>query len=122
MFGLQIINLGHRYELFTIAKNNRTTFAILFCDADDATSEWLNKQREDGYESNVLEDLRSRFERPKPHLKGDKPTYELNISCSNQNDNMTPENISLPIDELYEALLNGKEVKPNKSTSTFRFS
>jgi tRNA uridine 5-carbamoylmethylation protein Kti12 len=114
--------LGQRYELYTIAKNNRTTFCILFCDAESSVSDWLNGQREDGYNSDVLEDLRSRFERPKPRMKGDDPTYELNIGKEGDaGDSQTPRNIELPIDELYELLVKGKNLKQNKSTTPFKF-
>lgn len=82
-------------------------------------SEWLNEQREDGYKADVLEDLRSRFERPKPHLKGDKPTVELSIGKKAESN--TPQNIELPIDELYELLVKGKPMQQNKSTAPFKF-
>lgn len=109
--------LGQRYELFVTAKNNRTTFAIVFCDADNDTSDWLNEQRQEKYESNVITDLRCRFERPKPHLKGDKPVFELTICRPNDlnGDSKTPQNIILPIDDLYYLLVEGKTLEANKT-------
>lgn len=112
--------IGQRYELFTIAKNNRTTFAILFCDVDIEISDWLNNQHgDDKYELNVIEDLRARFERPKSHLKGDKPVFELTISHPNDSTNdeiATPRNVTLPIDDLHDILITGKPMKENQAT------
>lgn len=90
----------------------------MFCDANNDVTDWLNTQRDDGYQPDVLEDLRSRFERPKTHLKGDKPTYELNIG---KEDDKTPQNIELPIDEIYELLVKGKDMQQHKSTRPYKF-
>ncbi|KAI6177263.1 Protein KTI12-like protein [Aphelenchoides bicaudatus] len=110
---------SQRYELSTIAKNNRKTFCNLFCDADEETTTWLNGQRDDGYAADVFEDLRSRFERPKPHLKGDKPTIELQIGKDDQS--KMPQNVELPFDEICNVLMKGKPVAPNQSTTPYKF-
>jgi hypothetical protein len=85
-------------------------------------TDWLNEQIEDSYKPDVFEDLRCRFERPKPHLKGDKPTFELTVKKDDDAEgSQTPQNIELPIDELYELLVKGKALQQHESTKPFKF-
>lgn len=85
----------------------------MLCDVDDATTDSLNDQREDKYDPNVIQDLRNRFERPRPPLKGDKPVFELQIS--REEEDKTPKNIILPIDDLNALLIEGKPLVENRT-------
>uniref|UniRef100_A0A183BM03 Protein KTI12 homolog n=1 Tax=Globodera pallida TaxID=36090 RepID=A0A183BM03_GLOPA len=38
---------GYRYELYCLAKNTQTRFAVIHCKASLSTCKWLNAQRED---------------------------------------------------------------------------
>ncbi|VDN20570.1 unnamed protein product [Gongylonema pulchrum] len=38
---------GFRYELFCIAKEAQTTYAVLYCDANEDTCQWLNMQKDE---------------------------------------------------------------------------
>ncbi|CAD6221688.1 unnamed protein product [Miscanthus lutarioriparius] len=62
---------GYRYELWCLARASGVRYCVLFCDTEvDHCREWNNNRQEKGepaYDSNIFEDLVSRFEKPDRH-------------------------------------------------------
>uniref|UniRef100_A0A914H4K5 Poly [ADP-ribose] polymerase n=1 Tax=Globodera rostochiensis TaxID=31243 RepID=A0A914H4K5_GLORO len=72
---------GYRYELYCLAKNTQTRFAVIHCKASFSTCKWLNAQREDTgrYSDSILFNLLKRFEAPEQKNRWDSPLFEINI-------------------------------------------
>uniref|UniRef100_A0A915ENL5 Protein KTI12 homolog n=1 Tax=Ditylenchus dipsaci TaxID=166011 RepID=A0A915ENL5_9BILA len=73
---------GFRYELFCIAKNIETTYAVFFCNASPSTSHWLNNEGvEDNqkYSHTTIDELVKRYERPESKNRWDSPLYEVRV-------------------------------------------
>ncbi|KAL3107859.1 hypothetical protein niasHT_017091 [Heterodera trifolii] len=72
---------GYRYELFCLAKNTQTRYAVLHCKASPATCKWLNGQRTDNerYPDEILSNLFNQFETPDQKNRWDAPLFEIQI-------------------------------------------
>uniref|UniRef100_A0ACD6A2I3 Uncharacterized protein n=2 Tax=Avena sativa TaxID=4498 RepID=A0ACD6A2I3_AVESA len=72
---------GYRYELWCLARASGIRYCVFFCDTEvDHCREWNIKRQEKGepsYDSNIFEDLVSRFERPDRRSRWDSPLFEL---------------------------------------------
>ncbi|CAD5215526.1 unnamed protein product [Bursaphelenchus okinawaensis] len=108
---------SQRYELFTVAKNVKTTFGILFCDTNEATSSYLNEQNHN-YSEDLLTDLIARYEKPNARLSGEKPLFEVIVRRGMESDlDSLPQNVDLPLDDIYESLALAKPLKNNASVA-----
>uniref|UniRef100_A0A183GMJ8 Protein KTI12 homolog n=1 Tax=Heligmosomoides polygyrus TaxID=6339 RepID=A0A183GMJ8_HELPZ len=85
----------HRYELFLVAKQCKTTFAVLYCHAKESTCKWLNKQKEEGtrYKGATISVLISRYEKPDPRNRWDSPLYKVEVGKSEK-----PSSVDAPED------------------------
>uniref|UniRef100_A0A1I7STE2 Protein KTI12 homolog n=1 Tax=Bursaphelenchus xylophilus TaxID=6326 RepID=A0A1I7STE2_BURXY len=109
---------SQRYELFTVAKNMKTTFGILFCDTDEATSSFLNSQKDEPYTEELIKDLVARYERPNSRLSGEKPLFEVVIRKGLEDDlDQFSRDVRLPFDDIYDCLILAKPLKENASVS-----
>jgi len=72
---------GFRYELFCLAKNSETTYAVLFLEANADTCCWLNSfsDKESQYPHELLYDLVNRFEKPNIKNRWDSPLFSIEI-------------------------------------------
>jgi len=72
---------GYRYELWCLARASGVRYCVLFCDTEvDHCKEWNNNRQEKGepaYDTNIFEDLVSRFEKPDRRNRWDSPLFEL---------------------------------------------
>ncbi|ONM51073.1 Protein KTI12-like protein [Zea mays] len=72
---------GYRYELWCLARASGVRYCVLFCDTEvDHCKEWNSNRQEKGepaYDTNIFEDLVSRFEKPDRRNRWDSPLFEL---------------------------------------------
>uniref|UniRef100_A0A183E3U8 Protein KTI12 homolog n=1 Tax=Gongylonema pulchrum TaxID=637853 RepID=A0A183E3U8_9BILA len=106
---------GFRYELFCIAKEAQTTYAVLYCDANEDTCQWLNMQKDETerYEKNVISELIARFEEPQATNRWDSPLFTIKIGTGDgpvsENDKnldhcdavSVPKQVQLPVNEIF---------------------
>ncbi|KAL3080801.1 hypothetical protein niasHS_014906 [Heterodera schachtii] len=135
---------GYRYELFCLAKNTQTRYAVLHCKASPSTCKWLNEQRTDNerYPDEILSNLFKQFETPDQKNRWDAPLFEVQIGreSTEEKDELggfgsiaegtncallterteeidetkMPRNINLPFEQLHAILIKGKELSANK--------
>uniref|UniRef100_A0A914CE64 Protein KTI12 homolog n=1 Tax=Acrobeloides nanus TaxID=290746 RepID=A0A914CE64_9BILA len=116
---------GFRYELFCIAKQSQTTYAVLLCDSNVETSQFLNagKLESESYPEEKIEELYFRYERPDGKNRWDSPLFAVSIFKTNPDnpsemEEHLPRNVELPLEDIYSWLIEGKELKANLSTQT----
>ena len=76
---------GFRYELFCIAKTLKTPHCCVWIQCDEKISTvWSQHQREenegDGFDDNMLIDMRRRFEMPNERNRWDRPLFIVNMT------------------------------------------
>ncbi|KAK6019235.1 chromatin associated protein KTI12 [Ostertagia ostertagi] len=118
------------YELFLIGKLCTTTFAVLYCHADESTCKWLNGQKNENarYKESVITELFMRYEKPDPRNRWDSPLYEIMIGSSESYPEEAPDDMGIdlehpsprfadiPLSELFSWMCEGKPLIPNQST------
>ncbi|KAK0416473.1 hypothetical protein QR680_012509 [Steinernema hermaphroditum] len=123
---------GFRYELFCIGKLVQTTYAVVHCDAVEATCSWLNEQKceEERYPVAKIQELLMRYEHPEAKNRWDSPLYVVKIGKRETSAPVDPEDMSVdfdypsprfadvPLDEIYSGLLDGKALAANLSTQS----
>ncbi|KAJ1369894.1 hypothetical protein KIN20_031482 [Parelaphostrongylus tenuis] len=123
---------GYRYELFLLGKLCKTTFAVLYCNADEGTCKWLNKQKEEHlrYKETTINDLIARYEKPDTRNRWDSPLFEVKIGKSERclaeiPDDMnidleypSPRFANIPMDDIFKWICEGTALTPNQSTQT----
>lgn len=107
---------GFRYELYCVSKACHTTQCVIFCDASKETVIARNESRTtitisgDGsqqpYNSDVLQSLIMRFEKPSPSHRWDSPLFVVQV-----------EDV-LPLEEICASLFERKAPPPNQSTQS----
>ncbi|VDO96910.1 unnamed protein product [Heligmosomoides polygyrus] len=122
---------GYRYELFLVAKQCKTTFAVLYCHAKESTCKWLNEQKEEGtrYKGATITDLISRYEKPDPRNRWDSPLYEVEVGKSEKPSSVdapedmnvdlehrSPNFVDIPLIDIFSWMCEGKALNQNKST------
>lgn len=115
---------GFRYELYCVAKLVKTTYAVLFCKADEETVRRLNAEKElaERYDEKILNELRARFEVPQAKNRWEFPLFEVEIGDEqcfrNDGDNKQSlaKSVILPFDDLFSCLIKGKQLTENLST------
>jgi protein KTI12 len=103
---------GYRYELYCVAKHNKTQHCVVYSATPvDKCREW-NEAREpsERYNSELLDSLAMRFEEPDSRNRWDNPLFTI----------VTDD--KLPLERIKEALFEQKPPKPNQSTQTVMFS
>lgn len=72
---------GFRYELFCLAKNAQTTYAVLFCNASREICKTLNQTLDESvrYPDEIFEQLLFRFEEPDSKNRWDSPLLEVKM-------------------------------------------
>uniref|UniRef100_A0AC35FHL9 Chromatin associated protein KTI12 n=1 Tax=Panagrolaimus sp. PS1159 TaxID=55785 RepID=A0AC35FHL9_9BILA len=101
---------GYRYELFTQAKNNKVTFAVLHINADVKTCKNLNNI-EKKYSDEKIDELASRYENPDATKRWDSPLITVDIS-----DSSLPKEAEIDFDQIYSLLFETVASKPNLCT------
>lgn len=74
---------GYRYELYTLAKNYETRYAVLSCNFPITVCKWLNSQRTEKlrYSDTVFTEILNRYEHPNAENRWDSPLFEINITA-----------------------------------------
>ncbi|KAI1706404.1 chromatin associated protein KTI12 domain-containing protein [Ditylenchus destructor] len=73
---------GFRYELFCVAKQNETTYAVLSVNTSPDVCHWLNDQIETNsfkYSNQLLDSIIYRLEKPDEKNRWDSPLFEVTI-------------------------------------------
>ncbi|VDP60574.1 unnamed protein product [Heligmosomoides polygyrus] len=91
---------GYRYELFLVAKQCKTTFAVLYCHVKESTCKWLNEQKEGTrYKGATISDLIFRYEKPDPRNRWDSPLYKVEVGKSEKPSSVdAPEDMSVDLE------------------------
>ncbi|KAK5966868.1 Chromatin associated protein KTI12 [Trichostrongylus colubriformis] len=127
--GLNYIK-GYRYELFLIGKLCKTTFAVIYCHAEESVCKWLNEQKngEARYNDTILKELIARYEKPDPPNRWDSPLFDIKIGRSEKcpeeaPDDMhldlehpSPKFVDIPLSEIFSWMCEGKALTQNQST------
>eukprot|EP01087_Luapelamoeba_hula_P023100 TRINITY_DN8444_c0_g1_i2.p1 TRINITY_DN8444_c0_g1~~TRINITY_DN8444_c0_g1_i2.p1 ORF type:complete len:275 (-),score=38.61 TRINITY_DN8444_c0_g1_i2:50-874(-) len=96
---------GYRYELYCIARSQRTPHCIVYCDTTlEQAREWNTANEEAHYEAELFEDLSRRFETPNERNRWDAPLFTV------KPDEPTP------YEAIKEALLQRAQKPPNIAT------
>uniref|UniRef100_A0A1I7ZMB1 Protein KTI12 homolog n=1 Tax=Steinernema glaseri TaxID=37863 RepID=A0A1I7ZMB1_9BILA len=123
---------GFRYELFCIGKLVQTTYAVVHCDAAEATCSWLNEQKpeEERYSEPKIGELLMRYERPEGKNRWDSPLYVVKVGRRETTAAVDPEDmnvdfdypsprfVDVPLDDIYSWLVEGKALSANLSTQS----
>ncbi|XP_032236440.1 protein KTI12 homolog [Nematostella vectensis] len=95
---------GFRYELYCNAKAHKSTLCVIHCDTpEDVCIEW-NRSREKGYPEDILRALVMRYECPDSRNRWDSPLFTVH-----------PDD-ELPLEAIYETLINRVPPPPNQAT------
>ncbi|XP_073240983.1 protein KTI12 homolog isoform X1 [Porites lutea] len=95
---------GYRYELYCVAKAHKTTHCIVHCDTSKEKCREWNSTRENGYDEEILDALVMRFEAPESRNRWDSPLFVIQVGDD------------LPLDSIYDALINRIPPPPNQAT------
>lgn len=97
---------GYRYELYCASKGSKTTQCTIHCDANPGVAWDYNISRDSAeqYGKEVFDGLILRYEAPDSRNRWDAPLFSV---CNN---------LTIPFQEIYEALFNRKPPPPNQST------
>ncbi|KAL6070180.1 kti12, chromatin associated [Balamuthia mandrillaris] len=95
---------GYRYELYCIARSQRTPHCIVYCNVPRETARQWNQNREDALNEALFEDLANRFEEPNDRNRWDNPLFVL-----------TPEEPTC-LEEVRAALFDRVSKAPNLAT------
>ncbi|XP_046859441.1 protein KTI12 homolog isoform X2 [Xenia sp. Carnegie-2017] len=95
---------GYRYELYCSAKAHKTPHCVVYCESSkEKCVEW-NKQRENKYEDKLMDELMMRFEPPDSKNRWDSPLFTVQVKDV------------LPMDAIYDAVINRIPPPPNQAT------
>lgn len=96
---------GFRYELYCVARAQRTTHCVVYCNVDYETISHWNRSRKIWKNEQLLRELTMRVEVPNEKARWDHPLFRLGPSDET------------PLTEIQNALLNPThKPKPNLST------
>ncbi|VDM95962.1 unnamed protein product [Thelazia callipaeda] len=123
---------GFRYELFCMAKFVRTTFCVLYCEANEDICQQLNLKKDEieRYASDQITQLVVRFEKPITANRWDSPLFTIKIKVNDEihemlNNNSEhfldvcgPKGEHLALEDICFWLFEGKKLKANESTRT----
>nr|CAG4643373.1 EOG090X0A11 [Ilyocryptus agilis] len=97
---------GYRYELYCVAKSNKSTQCTIHCDTS-AEKAWENNlKRSEGYSQDVFNALVERYEAPDGRNRWDSPLFTIQLEDE------------LPIQEIIASLFDRKAPVPNQSTQS----
>lgn len=101
---------GERYELFCKAKEESTTYCVVYVD----TPVQVALQRNDAIETRItpklLQELAARFEVPVARNRWDNPLFRLTP------DTFTADGSGIPLDAITEAIRHGKTIQAGLAT------
>uniref|UniRef100_K3WME4 AAA+ ATPase domain-containing protein n=1 Tax=Globisporangium ultimum (strain ATCC 200006 / CBS 805.95 / DAOM BR144) TaxID=431595 RepID=K3WME4_GLOUD len=100
---------GVRYELFCKARAESTTYCVVYVDTPLALALERNAQREDQFDSKLIEELAARFEVPMEKNRWDNPLFHLTPEVLDSPDGM-------PLAQIADAIRFGKTVKAGLAT------
>ncbi|KAG0002050.1 hypothetical protein BGZ79_003681 [Entomortierella chlamydospora] len=95
---------GFRYQLYCVARAIGTPHCVVFCGCSPDTARQWNSVS-GAYPEKIFEELVVRFEEPDSRTKWDSPLFIV-----------VPEDIKLPEDEIWDAVILKKAKPPNMST------
>ncbi|CAJ0580474.1 unnamed protein product, partial [Mesorhabditis spiculigera] len=128
--GLNYIK-GFRYELFLVGKLAKTTYAVMQIDGTENACKHLNQQKpvEERYTDEKIHELILRYEKPASQ-RWDTPLFHIQVGkqegsdmtecddVSQDLDRPAPRHVEIPLDEIYDWLVEGIALKENQSTTT----
>lgn len=98
---------GFRYELYCIARSQRTPHCVVHVATSDVVStKWNSARLDNDYDHALMKELIMRFECPDGHNRWDKPTFTL------------AQEDAIPFDELMAVLSGTPMFSPTKATGT----
>ncbi|KAK6110851.1 Chromatin associated protein KTI12 family protein [Brugia pahangi] len=120
---------GFRYELFCIAKLMRTTYCVLYCDANENICQRLNLEKEkiERYKADDITELAMRFEEPATN-RWDYPLFKVEIRAGSETHWRCDSSFEqcfcllrlsekdLPLEDIYLWLFEGRSLSANEST------
>ncbi|KAG9289202.1 hypothetical protein G9A89_022511 [Geosiphon pyriformis] len=99
---------GFRYQLYCVARAVGTPHCVVYCGTPVEIAKIWNSNRaqeEESYEESIFEDLVSRFEEPNDRNRWDAPLFTVIY-----------DDVSVPCDSIWDAVMNKKAKPPNLST------
>lgn len=87
-----------------MAKAHKTTHCIVHCDTSKEKCREWNSTRANGYDEEILDALVMRFEAPESRNRWDSPLFVIQVGDD------------LPLDSIYDALINRIPPPPNQAT------
>ncbi|CAI4224409.1 unnamed protein product [Auanema sp. JU1783] len=121
---------GYRYELFLLAKLVKTTYGVLFCNAEENACLTFDQEKETprSYGEKMVQELCFRYEKPDRN-RWDSPLFEIKIGTVEKalddeipDDMMydlsyrSPRFVNIPLEDIYLSLFEGVPLTENKST------
>ncbi|CAG8446283.1 5858_t:CDS:2 [Diversispora eburnea] len=98
---------GFRYQLYCIARAIGTPHCVIYCGTPvKIAKEWNFNRGEESYESNVFDELVSRFEEPDDRNRWDSPLFTVLYSDE-----------TIPLDNIWNAIIVKVARPPNLSTA-----
>ncbi|CEG40330.1 RNA polymerase II elongator associated protein [Plasmopara halstedii] len=101
---------GERYELFCKAKEESTTYCVVYVDTPVQLALKRNAAAEISFDSKLLQELAARFEVPVEKNRWDSPLFRLTPN------DFTADGNGIPLDTITEAIRFGKTVKAGLAT------
>ncbi|EGR33360.1 KTI12 chromatin associated, putative [Ichthyophthirius multifiliis] len=71
---------GYRYEMFCLARSNKTQHCVIYCEADIKIAREYNQQNQNNFTEDMLVDYSSRMEIPNQKNRWDSPLFHLRIN------------------------------------------
>lgn len=102
--GLNYIK-GFRYQLYCIARAIGTAHCVVHTGVPIALAKEWNANRSDGYDDVIFDELVSRYEEPEERNRWDSPLFTLIY-----------DDVEIPADKIWDAVILKKPPPPNKST------
>ncbi|KAI8972287.1 chromatin associated protein KTI12 [Pilobolus umbonatus] len=103
--GLNYIK-GYRYQLYCIARAIGTPHCVVYTGVPaDMAKEWNKKRGDKGYTEVIFDELVSRYEEPEERNRWDSPLFTVIY-----------DDIQIPNDKIWDAVILRKALPPNKST------
>jgi len=106
---------GYRYELYCVAKLIKTTYCVIFCDANPDVVHQLNQTRTDQYEIDIIDSLIQRFEPPDTRHRWDSPLFVVRPNIEEK----SPPDLESILTEIVQCIFSeGNRLKANQSTQS----
>ncbi|RHZ60413.1 hypothetical protein Glove_353g10 [Diversispora epigaea] len=98
---------GFRYQLYCIARAIGTPHCVIYCGTPvKIAKEWNSNRGEESYESNVFDELVSRFEEPDDRNRWDSPLFTVLYNDE-----------TIPLDNIWDSIVVKVARPPNLSTA-----